>query len=239
MNIDFCILLIRLLPFVVHGNWFELTDIPGSINKTTDKASIIYNDLDADELSYDAFILAYEGFNRIFSKQMIDNDSLLTIIDYSLPSDQKRLWIIDIKNQKVLENTLVAHGKASGTLIAESFSDLPQSHQSCLGFFVTGKTYVGKHGYSLILNGIEEGINKNARKRSIVFHGASYVSTTFIEKNGRLGRSFGCPALPLDQNARIIDLIKDNTCVFIYSTDQAYLTHSKLINPSYYSQKAR
>jgi hypothetical protein len=237
MNSGFCFILIRLISFVIAGSSIFSSDIPVYKGFSASKASIIYTDLNTDRLSYDAFVLAYEGYVRMLNGQMLQNDSLLTLIDYSLPSDQKRLWVIDIKNHKVVENTLVAHGKASGASMAESFSDTPQSHQSSLGFFVTGTTYYGKHGYSLTLNGIEEGINKNARKRAIVFHGASYVSTTFIEKNGRLGRSFGCPALPLDQSTRIIDLIKGFSCVFIYSPNQHYLTHSKLISSSYFSQK--
>jgi hypothetical protein len=238
MNTGICLILIRFLPFLLFKNLLLHADIPLEKTKAADKVSDIYRELNVNELSYNAFLLAYDGFSQIHNRQLLQNDSLLTIIDYTLPSNQKRLWIIDIKNHKILENSLVAHGKASGTLRAESFSDIPQSHQSSLGFFVTGKTYNGKHGYSLTIDGIEEGINENARKRAIVFHGASYVSTTFIEKNGRLGRSFGCPALPVEDNTRIIDLIKDCSCVFIYSPDQNYLTHSKLITPRYFSQIA-
>jgi hypothetical protein len=229
---NLCFILIRLLPIIPAINRFDSSCIPGENTRSVASDSTIYSDLNADNLTYEAFTLAYDGFAQILDKQMLANDSVLTIIDFSLPSDRKRLWVIDIHHHKVLENSLVAHGKASGMLLAESFSDIPQSHQSSLGFFITGSTYIGKHGYSLILEGIEKGINENARKRAIVFHGASYVSTDFVKKNGRLGRSFGCPALPPEQNTRIIDLIKDCSCVFIYSPDKKYLTHSQFITAS-------
>jgi hypothetical protein len=234
MKLGILIILIRLFPFLILGEHVVFSDKP--LVRTTE--GVLFNHLQPGQLSYEAFYLAYNGFQQIKNKYLLQNDSLLTVIDYSLPSDQKRLWIIDIKNDTILENTLVAHGKASGVVLPKSFSDTPQSHQSSLGFYITGNTYTGKHGYSLTMDGLEEGINQNARQRAIVFHGANYVSTTFIEKTGRLGRSFGCPALPPEQSQHIIDLIKDNSCVFIYFPDPAYLRHSKFIAPSYLSQKS-
>jgi hypothetical protein len=232
MNLSPVIILIKLLPFLFSWNLFGPIDIPKNENPAVDNATSIFKKLNDNKLSFEAFLLAYEGFSKINDSHLLQNDSLLTVIDYSMPSDQKRLWIIDIKNLNIIENSLVAHGQASGNLKAESFSDTPQSHKSSLGFFITGKTYSGKHDYSLTMDGIEEGINQNARKRAIVFHAASYVSTTFIEANGRLGRSFGCPALPVEKNTHIIDLIKDSSCVFIYSPDPNYLHQSKLITAS-------
>jgi hypothetical protein len=234
MSLSLLVIFIRCLPFLIPGN---SPDIPENSKYLNKEAYLIYHQLNSEGLSPEAFIYAYEGFSVIQKKQMLQNDSLITVIDYSLPSNVKRLWVIDIKNCEVIETSLVAHGRASGELIAESFSDTPQSHMSSLGFFITGSTYSGKHGYSLCIDGIEEGINKNARQRYIVFHGAAYVSNNYIEHVGRLGRSFGCPALPQDKNQRIIDLIKGNSCVFIYSPDKSYLNSSKFITPMQISQK--
>ncbi len=213
-----------------------IAETPETETNFNKEAFLIYNQLNPGSLSPEAFKLAYEGFIQIRDNQLLQNDSLLTVIDYSIPSDKKRLWIIDLKNRMIVENSLVAHGRASGELMAESFSDIPQSHKSSLGFFITGTTYNGKHGYSLTINGIEEGINQNAKKRSIVFHGAEYVSSSYAQKVGRLGRSFGCPALPFEQNQRIIDLIKGSSCVFIYSPDEQYMNTSKLITPKKFYQ---
>ena len=136
----------------------------------------------------------------------------------------------------MITKSLVAHGRSTGMLYPESFSNKMQSYQSSLGFFITDDTYEGKHGYSLRLNGIEKNINDNARKRAIVFHAADYVSRDFIEKYGRIGRSFGCPALPLEQNRKIIDLIKNNTCVFMYFPTPDYIKKSDLAIPDHLSQ---
>lgn len=190
----------------------------------------IYQTLEESEISYEAFIHAFNGFFKIKSYNKKINDSILTIIDYSLPSTKERLIIVDLKNKKLLKKSLVAHGKGSGTQYARCFSNIPKSHQSSLGFFITENTYHGKHGYSLRISGIEKGINDNARERAIVFHGANYVSKNFIKKHGRLGRSFGCPALPLDDNQAIIDIIRGESCVFVFYPDENYLTQSLLLN---------
>ncbi|MBN1598593.1 MAG: murein L,D-transpeptidase catalytic domain family protein [Bacteroidales bacterium] len=169
---------------------------------------------------------AINGFNKIKKEHKI-NDSILTIIDYSKPSTEERIFVVDIKNNNILSSALVAHGKSTGVLFAENFSNNPKSHQSCLGFFITVETYFGKHGYSLRMQGIEKGINDNAYKRSIVIHGANYVSSNYIDKYGRIGRSFGCPALPQEKNKQIIDLIKNQTCIFIYGNHKEYLSSSR------------
>jgi hypothetical protein len=183
-----------------------------------------------NDIPFEAFRYAIYGFLNMKKINGHLNDTILTIIDYSLPSTKERLFIIDLKNYKLLKKTLVAHGTETGALYAQFFSNKPQSHQSSLGFFITGDTYFGKHGYSLRMSGIEKGINDNARERAIVFHGAKYVSTTFIEKYGRLGRSFGCPALPQTENQSIIDMIKEESCVFIFYPDNAYLSRSEFLN---------
>jgi len=200
------------------------------------QANQIYLALAIENLSSETFLMAYEGYSKLLSQQYLIRDTILTIIDYSKPSDQERLFVIDMKNRKLLCKSLVAHGKGSGEKVAQSFSNQPSSHKSCLGFFITGNSYNGKHGYSLRIVGVENGINCNALSRTIVFHGASYVNKKYIEKNGRLGRSFGCPALPFESNQSIIDSIKNSSCIFIFGRDESYFKNTNLINPSSYSQ---
>ena len=156
------------------------------------------------------------------------NENILSIIDFSKPSTEKRLFILDLKNQKLVHHTLVAHGKNTGLNVASSFSNRKGSNQSSLGLYRTAESYHGKHGYSLRLDGLEKGFNDNARSRAVVIHSAWYVSENFIKKHGRLGRSFGCPALPADQSKEIIDLIKDGTCLYIYAKNEDYLKNSIL-----------
>lgn len=174
--------------------------------------SIESNGFDMPE--YDSFSKAMDGFDVLKEKQIIQSN-ILTIIDFDLPSTQKRLWVIDMDENKVLFHSLVAHGKNSGELNAESFSNENESYKSSLGFFVTSETYQGSHGLSLKLDGLEKNKNDNARSRAIVIHGADYVSHDFIREHNRLGRSFGCPALPLELTKSIISTIKNKSCLFI------------------------
>jgi hypothetical protein len=178
-------------------------------------------------ITFDVFRLAMTGMENI---KELQNKKIITIIDFSKPSTQERFFVIDLANKKILYKTLVAHGKNSGENTADSFSNDSQSLKSCLGFFLTAETYNGKHGYSLSLDGLEPGINDNARTRSIVIHGADYVSATYAEIHGRLGRSWGCPALPVDSSKEIIDHISKGSCIFIYGNDPEYLKASELLN---------
>jgi hypothetical protein len=178
-------------------------------------------------ITFDVFRLAMTGMENIKGLQ---NKKIITIIDFSKPSTRERFFVIDLANKKILYKTLVAHGKNSGENTADSFSNDSQSLKSCLGFFLTAETYNGKHGYSLSLDGLEPGINDNARRRSIVIHGADYVSATYAEMHGRLGRSWGCPALPLNSSKEIIDHISKGSCIFIYGNDPEYLKASELLN---------
>lgn len=155
---------------------------------------------------------------------------IITIIDYSLPSTKPRLWVVDVSRNKIMHHTLVAHGTNSGDNIAKKFSDKPGSLQSSIGVFVTGKTYQGKHGLSLKLHGLEKGINGNAERRSIVIHSAHYVSPHFASSRGRLGRSWGCPALDQRVSKPIITTIKDGSMVFAYYPDKHWLKTSQFLS---------
>jgi len=181
-------------------------------------------------MSPEAFNSALLGLEKLDAGGEIKHDNILTIIDFSQPSDKKRLYVLDLAHKRILFNTLVAHGINSGQLWAESFSNDPSSLKSSPGFYLTGETYRGDNGYSLRLDGLEKNINDNARSRSIVMHGASYVAQSAIGHLGFLGRSWGCPAVPLRFHRAIINTIKDGTCLFIYSPDKEYLEHSPILN---------
>lgn len=152
--------------------------------------------------------------------QVAPGQHVLTIIDFERSSTQKRLWVIDLKKQAVLFHTLVAHGKNTGNDLAQTFSNREGSEMSSLGFYVTGQTYQGKHGLSLKLHGQDPGYNTNAASRSVVVHGAEYVSEEFVRQHGRLGRSQGCPALPVKQSAAIIRAIKGGSVLFVHGPNE-------------------
>ena len=173
---------------------------------------------------------ALAGYKLLLEERSVSRSDVITIIDFSLPSDQKRLWVLDLIQKKVLFCCLVSHGRNSGELIAENFSNTPGSNASSPGFYTTGETYTGKHGLSLVLDGLEKGINDKARERSIVIHGADYVSSDFIRNYGRLGRSQGCPAVPAELSRDIIQTIKGGSCLFIYVTKASYISNSPVIN---------
>lgn len=154
----------------------------------------------------------------------------LTVIDYSKPSVEPRLWVFDMTRGELLFNELVAHGRNTGENMSVHFSDAMNSHQSSLGLFVTDETYVGSNGYSLRLNGLEPGFNGRARERAIVMHGAPYVNARFASTQGRLGRSWGCPALREAVARDVIDTIRDGGVVFSYYPDSDWLRSSRFLN---------
>ncbi|HYH57178.1 MAG TPA: murein L,D-transpeptidase catalytic domain family protein, partial [Anseongella sp.] len=157
-------------------------------------------------LDREVFTKALTGYYNLKAEgKLSEGSSILSIADFSKPSREKRLWIIDLDEKGLLYHTWVAHGKGSGGNTASKFSNTESSHQSSLGFYVTGEVYYGKHGRSLRLDGMDAGFNSNARKRAIVLHGANYVSKSFIEQVGRLGRSYGCPAVSTKLSNGIID----------------------------------
>jgi hypothetical protein len=154
-------------------------------------------------------------------------DSRLAVIDYSLPSTTRRLWVFDVQAGKLLHHELVAHGRGSGDNYATSFSNAADSHQTSLGLFRTAETYIGGNGYSLRLDGLEPGVNDNARARAIVMHGAWYVDPAVVAQQGRLGRSYGCPALRQQVARVVIDELKDRNLLFSYADNAAWLQRSR------------
>ncbi len=176
-------------------------------------------------LSRKAFDWAVEGYERAGG----GGRGVLTVIDFSKPSTAERLFVIDIERVRLLCASHVSHGKGSGGLYARAFSNREGSHMSSLGFYRTCGTYRGSNGYSLRLDGLERGINDNAMRRAIVVHGADYCDPALAAQGVRLGRSFGCPAVPRAEARRIIDLIKDGTLLFIYADDADYLRRSEMV----------
>lgn len=186
----------------------------------------IYQELSLDEagLSHSVFDYAIRGVQKVNPAKAI-----LAIVDLSQPSVNKRLYVIDLLKRKLLFRTYVAHGRNSGDLYAQKFSNEVSSLQSSLGFYQTLGTYQGKHGLSLKLKGLENGFNTNALDRAVVMHGADYVSEDFIRKIGRLGRSFGCPAVPYGVHKDIIETLKNGACLFVFSPNQNYLKKSTFL----------
>ena len=159
-------------------------------------------------------------------KHGFDDKQVLTVIDYSKPSSERRLWVFDMKHGKTLFNTWVAHGKNSGETRATSFSNSHGSLKSSIGVFLTAEPYFGGKGYSLRIKGLESGVNDNAYSRAIVFHGAWYANPDVIRQYGQLGRSWGCPAVSVGLAKPLIDTIKKNTLIFAYYPDKRWLSHS-------------
>jgi hypothetical protein len=172
--------------------------------------------------------MALKGMAKLVKTRHI-KDNLLAIVDFSQPSINKRLYVIDLNTYQLLYNTWVAHGMRTGKVKATSFSNKPSSNKSSLGFYVTGIAYQGSNGYSLKLQGMERGINDCAMKRGIVIHGADYVSEGFIYSQGYIGRSWGCPAVSPDVSEQLIDLLKDGSCLFIYAPAANYTAKSSLL----------
>ncbi len=190
-------------------------------------------DIDAAEaagVSPDVLNLALRAVSCAATSGDIAAPSTLTLIDYSRPSVEPRLWVFDLENGRLLHRELVAHGRNTGENKSEHFSDRMNSHQSSLGLFVTRDTYVGTNGYSLRMDGLEPGFNSRARDRASVMHGAPYVSEEIAARQGRLGRSCGCPALREAVARNVIDTVRGGGVVFSYYPDQTWLTTSRFLN---------
>ena len=197
-----------------------------TFNNSNARILNVYSHLNANNFAMpnlESFTEALTGFYEMKEKGLIQKD-ILTIIDFSLSSNVKRLWVIDLATNTILNNSLVAHGRNTGEEFATSFSNQDSSYKSSLGIYATAEVYNGKHGQSLKLDGLEKGVNDHARQRGIVIHAANYVSESFINANKRLGRSQGCPALPENLSKEIIQLIKGKSCLFIYHPSRTILS---------------
>lgn len=245
-------ILVVLLPFLFFATSFYTIQKPAVKHKTEtkslaateaiaaktelDRVEELYNTIDfagINVLNPEVFEKAYTGFENLKAAGKLSVDSkLLTICDFSLSSTQKRLWVINLESGKVLFNSLVAHGKNTGDEYARNFSNTESSYQSSLGFYITEATYNGSNGYSLKLHGMDTGYNDAALQRAIVMHGADYVSEDFIKAQKRIGRSWGCPAVPRALAAPIINTIKERNCLFIYYPDEHYLAGSQWLKNS-------
>lgn len=195
------------------------------------EAASLYQQLKENHFSLptlSSFTEAITGFYQLREKGLVKKE-ILTIIDFSLSSNTKRLWVIDMVAHQVLMNTYVSHGKNTGEEFASSFSNENSSFKSSLGFYTTAEIYNGKHGMSLKLDGLERGVNNKARERGIVMHAADYVSDEFIRSNKRLGRSQGCPAIPSELAPKIIEMIKGKSCLFVYHPSRTYAGDNKVV----------
>ena len=217
---------------IISGAGFKTVTAGGNMLTA---AKMVFGELIANNPesmpSEEVFATAYRGYSSLKAVPGALKKDIITVIDFSLPSTAKRLWIIDLNTKKVLFNDYVAHGRNSGDDMAASFSNISGSYMSSIGFYITAETYHGKHGLSLRLEGMDEDFNSNARNRAIVMHGADYVSADFIKQHGRLGRSLGCPSVSMDIHEQVIDTIKDGSTLFIYFPDPAFVEKSRLLNP--------
>ena len=205
--------------------------VPNAIDAS---ASVSFTRADFDSTSIgnietDVFEMALDAASCAVRTGAVSAPETLTVIDYSKPSSERRLWVFDLKAKELVYEELVAHGQGSGANMATQFSNEDESHQTSLGLFVTRDTYVGKNGYSLRLDGLDRGVNDRARDRAIVMHGAPYVSEQFVKANGRLGRSWGCPAISAVVAKQMIDRVKGGGLVFAYYPDAKLLKTSKYL----------
>ena len=216
----------KMLP-VIHASTLPLQqDNSNPIRNLYEKL-----DLASRGLGYETFHLAMNGYNKLLNKGLVTNP-ILSIADMSQPSCQKRLYVINMQTKQLLINTLVAHGRNSGEAKAAKFSNTPESLQSSLGFYITGGTYQGNNGFSMRLKGMEPGFNDQAENRAIVMHGAPYVNEDIAKKTGRIGRSWGCPAVSVQEHQQIINLVKNGSCLFVFAPVKQYLAKSSLISES-------
>lgn len=211
-------LLLLVLSFSPAEKTLNAPKSPVIANTIDAQIENVYSHLDAGSAALPqrtSFFKALQGFYKLKAEGKVTKD-ILTLVDFSMSSNAKRLWVIDLATNKVLYNSLVAHGRNSGEEFATTFSNKDESNMSSLGFFTTGEVYKGKHGMSLKLDGLQKGLNDHVRSRAVVIHGADYVCETFIKNHHRLGRSQGCPAIPQELVKDIIGTIKEKSCLFIY-----------------------
>jgi len=207
----------------------ETSPLSIEVDDFTTFAENLYEALADSDLEYEPFEKALKGYLKLQKEGKIEENSYLTVIDMSISANRNRFFLIDVENKKIIHKSIVAHGRNSGGEFAKFFSNKIGSFKSSIGFYRTAETYQGKHGLSLRLDGLEYS-NNNARKRAIVIHAADYVSSVFIQKNGRLGRSLGCPSLPQKNYDQIVHKIKNGSLLFIYYPEDNYLKNSLLAN---------
>lgn len=210
----------------------SMASIPAEADNSATSAETIYNEFSKNSATLptmNVFEKAMRGYDKLEEKGVVKNN-LLTVVDFGLSSTKKRMWIMDMNTKMVLFHTYVSHGKNTGGEFATNFSNTVNSLQSSLGFYVTGETYYGKNGLSLFIDGMEKGFNTKARERYVVIHGADYAEPSFIDRLGRLGRSYGCPAVPNTVAKDLIGAIKGESVVYIHKDDKNYLENSTLLN---------
>jgi hypothetical protein len=213
-----------------ESNFFSNDSI--GTNSFDPEMELIYDSLKLAKkgLKKETFNYAYTGYKKLEEEGKLNKEGLITICDLSQSSKRKRLYLIDLNQCKLVLNTYVAHGKNSGGEYARKFSNKPESLQSSLGFYRTKKTYWGGHGLALTLSGLEPGFNDKAERRKIVLHGSQYIGDNYRRWGKFMGRSFGCPAVPMKQSNTLINTIKDGSCLFIYHPSKSYLKGSKILN---------
>ena len=229
-----------LLPLLNAGNNSALakfesnffTNHPIGTKPFDPEMELIYDSLKLGKkgLKKEAFNFAYTGYKKLEEEGKLNKEGLITICDLSQSSRRKRLYLINLNECKLLLNTYVAHGKNSGGEYARKFSNKPESLQSSLGFYRTKTTYYGGHGLALTISGLEPGFNDKAERRKIVVHGSQYIGDNYRRWGKFMGRSFGCPAVPMKQSKILINTIKDGSCLFIYHPSKTYLKGSKILN---------
>ena len=222
------VLILASMSFSAHGALFSIKDFEKIYVES--QTRIFYDAFGETDMSFMAWDHGFRGYIQLFKKGELENPRYFTVIDFTQPSSEKRLYVIDLVEKTIVFNSLVSHGRNSGGLMAETFSNVNSSYQSSLGFYKTAETYSGKFDYAMRLDGLEAS-NSNARERAIVVHGADYATEVFLKRNnGVLGRSLGCPALPKELARDYIDLVKKGSCLFIYADNKEYKQLSKLMN---------
>lgn len=213
-----------------QSNFFTNDSI--GTNSFDPEMELIYDSLQLKKrgLKKEAFNYAYTGYKKLEEEGLLNKEGLITICDLSQSSRRKRLYLIDLNECKLILNTYVAHGRNSGGEYARKFSNQPESRQSSLGFYRTKTAYYGGHGLALTLSGLEPGFNDKAERRKIVVHGSLYIGDNYKRWGKFMGRSFGCPAVPMKQSKILINTIKDGSCLFIYHPSKKYLSGSKILN---------
>ncbi|HEV8659722.1 MAG TPA: murein L,D-transpeptidase catalytic domain family protein [Thermoanaerobaculia bacterium] len=211
------------------GSLFVSSDLRAACSAASAKSTLSALLSQAPGLRADVLRMALDASGCAAKRGLVTRRNLLTVIDYSLPSSQPRLFVFDLYTRRLLFRELVAHGKSSGGNVANYFSNSPGSLASSLGLFVTEDTYVGHNGYSLRLRGLEEGVNDMALDRAIVMHGAYYVSTEAVKVLGRLGRSWGCPAVRSTIAKKLIDTLRGGSAIFAYYPEKSWLAHSEYL----------